>query len=245
MALMHKSFGGKLKSGRHVNNERLEFLGDAVIETVVSSLLYEYFTNKQEGFLTTVRSRIVRRDTLNKLALDIGLDKLVLYSGRSTTAHNSYMNGNAFEALFGAIYLDRGYDYCMKFMRDRILGNYLDIEKMSVLEENFKSKIIEWCQKYQLKFSYEIVNQKMIPGENTPLFSSQVVIEGIVCGRGDGFSKKESHQNAAEQALQRIRKDTAFVNSLMSARTRRQKMEAERRKEKMNAAEAEEEQTEQ
>lgn len=224
-ALMHKSMGGKLKEGRRINNERLEYLGDAVIEAVVSALLYEHFRNKQEGFLTTVRSRIVRRDTLNRLASQIGLDKLVLYNGSCCTSHNSYVNGNAFEALVGAIYLDRGYDYCMAFMRERILGRCLDLDKMAIQEVNFKSKIIEWCQKYQLSFSYEVVEEKMKDGENTPMFSSQIVIEGVVCGRGDGFSKKESHQNAARQALNRIHKDTSFVNALMSARTKRQKAE--------------------
>lgn len=222
-ALMHKSYGGKMQGGRHINNERLEFLGDAIIEAVVTSILYDHFHNKQEGFLTTVRSRIVKRDTLNKVAQDLGIDKLVRYTGKSSTAHNSYMCGNALEALFGAIYLDRGYDYCMRFMCDKIIGRHLDIDEMSKVEENFKSKIIEWCQKYQLDFAYETIGQKMLDGENTPLFSSQVVIEGMVCGCGDGYSKKESHQNAAQQALNRISRDTAFVNSLMSARTRRQK----------------------
>ena len=112
-ALMHKSLTLHEKGAKHINNERLEYLGDAMLGAVVADILYQRYPNKQEGFLTTLRSKLVRRDTLNKLAVQIGLDKLVLYSGRATSAHNSYMNGNAFEAFFGAIYLDRGYDYCM------------------------------------------------------------------------------------------------------------------------------------
>lgn len=220
-ALMHKSLTLREKGEKHINNERLEYLGDAVLSAVVADILYQRYPNKQEGFLTTLRSKLVRRDTLNKLAVQMGLDKLVLYSGRATSAHNSYMNGNAFEAFFGAIYLDRGYEYCMSFTRDVIFKKYINIEEVSKTEENYKSKLIEWCQKYQFEFKFDIVSQKILQDRNTPKFVSRVTIEGVYCGTGDGYSKKESHQKAAQQAYKHIRRNAAFVNTLIDARSKR------------------------
>ena len=220
-ALMHKSLTLREKGEKHINNERLEYLGDAVLSAVVADILYQRYPNKQEGFLTTLRSKLVRRDTLNKLAVQMGLDKLVLYSGRATSAHNSYMNGNAFEAFFGAIYLDRGYEYCMSFARDVIFKKYINIEDVSKTEENYKSKLIEWCQKYQFEFKFDIVSQKILQDRNTPKFVSRVTIEGVYCGTGDGYSKKESHQKAAQQAYKHIRRNAAFVNTLIDARSKR------------------------
>ena len=220
-ALMHKSLTLREKGEKHINNERLEYLGDAVLSAVVADILYQRYPNKQEGFLTTLRSKLVRRDTLNKLAVQMGLDKLVLYSGRATSAHNSYMNGNAFEAFFGAIYLDRGYEYCMSFARDVIFKKYINIEEVSKTEENYKSKLIEWCQKHQFEFKFDIVSQKILQDRNTPKFVSRVTIEGVYCGTGDGYSKKESHQKAAQQAYKHIRRNAAFVNTLIDARSKR------------------------
>ena len=220
-ALIHKSLTLREKGEKHINNERLEYLGDAVLSAVVADILYQRYPNKQEGFLTTLRSKLVRRDTLNKLAVQMGLDKLVLYSGRATSAHNSYMNGNAFEAFFGAIYLDRGYEYCMSFARDVIFKKYINIEEVSKTEENYKSKLIEWCQKYQFEFKFDIVSQKILQDRNTPKFVSRVTIEGVYCGTGDGYSKKESHQKAAQQAYKHIRRNAAFVNTLIDARSKR------------------------
>ena len=220
-ALMHKSLTLREKGEKHINNERLEYLGDAVLSAVVADILYQRYPNKQEGFLTTLRSKLVRRDTHNKLAVQMGLDKLVLYSGRATSAHNSYMNGNAFEAFFGAIYLDRGYEYCMSFARDVIFKKYINIEEVSKTEENYKSKLIEWCQKYQFEFKFDIVSQKILQDRNTPKFVSRVTIEGVYCGTGDGYSKKESHQKAAQQAYKHIRRNAAFVNTLIDARSKR------------------------
>lgn len=220
-ALMHKSFNQKGK--KRINNERMEFLGDAVLGTVVADVLYELYPNKQEGFLTTLRSKLVRRDMLNKLAVQMGLDKLVLHEGHMSSAHNSYMNGNAFEAFIGAIYLDRGYGYCMRFIKEVVFKKYVNIEDVSKTEENYKSKLIEWCQKFQLAISFEMISQKILSDRNTPKFVSRVMIEGIYSGTGDGFSKKESHQNAAQQAYKRVQRDMAFVNSLIEARSQKAK----------------------
>ena len=145
-ALLHKSTSVRSDKGRPLNNERLEFLGDAILDAIVGDIVYKRFEGKREGFLTNTRSKIVQRETLNKLAVEIGLDKLIKYSTRSSS-HNSYMYGNAFEAFIGAIYLDQGYERCKLFMEQRIINRYIDLDKISRKEVNFKSKLIEWSQK--------------------------------------------------------------------------------------------------
>ena len=142
MALMHKSVAKRNAKGKPVNNERLEFLGDAILDAVVGDIVYRHFEGKREGFLTNTRSKLVQRDTLNKLAQEMGINQLILSAGHNNT-HNSYVGGNAFEALVGAIYLDRGYNYCMKFMQKQILQKLINIDKVAYKEVNFKSKLIE------------------------------------------------------------------------------------------------------
>ncbi len=221
-ALIHRSYTSVNRELRHINNERLEFLGDAVLGAVVADIVYERYKNKQEGFLTTLRSKVVKRETLNDLAVNIGLDKLVFHSDHMVYSHNNYMNGNAFEAFIGAIYLDRGYKYCMMFMKERILNNYINLEKLSKREENFKSKIIEWAQRYQCQFEFTVTDERM-DNNNTPKFFAEVKIEGIVCGKGTGFTKKESHQRAAQSAYKKVRSNVNFVNKIMACRNERLK----------------------
>lgn len=204
-----------------LNNERLEFLGDAVLGAVVADILYRHYGNKQEGFLTNLRSKIVCRKSLNQLAVKIGLDKLIQHTGAVTTGHNSFMNGNAFEAFFGAIYLDRGYAYCYRFMESRVFKNYINMDKLASVEENFKSSLIEWCQKYQYKFAF---TEKEVRENGTPKFLSEVCVEGIVAGKGQGYSKKESDQASAKEALMRIRRDKAFVATIKTACENRHKV---------------------
>jgi len=162
----------------------------------------------------------VKRETLNELAVKIGLDKLVIHSERMVATHNNYMNGNAFEAFIGAIYMDRGYEYCMYFLKERILQNFIDIDRMSTKEENYKSKIIEWCQHYQCQFDFVVTDEKMESG-NAPKFFSEVRVEDVVCGKGTGYSKKESHQQAAQQAYRKVQSDVKFVNMLIDRRNQR------------------------
>ena len=220
VALMHRSTTSTNRKMRHVNNERLEFLGDAILGAVVADIVYDRYKKQQEGFLTTLRSKIVKRETLNELAVKIGLDKLVIHAERMIAAHNNYMNGNAFEAFIGAIYMDRGYEYCMYFMKERILQDFIDIDRMSNKEENYKSKIIEWCQHYQCQFDFVVTDEKMESG-NAPKFFSEVRIEDVVCGKGTGYSKKESHQQAAQQAYRKVQSDVKFVNMLIDRRNQR------------------------
>ena len=141
-ALMHKSVGQRNEKGKPLNNERLEFLGDALLDAVVGHIVYDHFPGKREGFLTNTRSKLVSRDTLGKLAEEMGLKRLIVSSGQNN-AHNSYMGGNAFEALVGAIYLDQGYDAVMRFMEKRILAKLINIDKVAYKEVNFKSKLLE------------------------------------------------------------------------------------------------------
>ena len=202
-ALLHKSSSVRSDKGRPLNNERLEFLGDAILDAIVGDIVYRRFDGKREGFLTNTRSKIVQRETLNKLAVEIGLDKLIKYSTRSSS-HNNYMCGNAFEAFIGAIYLDQGYDRCKAFIEKKIIDQFIDLEKVSRKEVNFKSKLIEWSQKNKVEVSFELIEQFLDQSSN-PVFQTEVRIESIPAGTGTGYSKKESQQNAAQMALKKIK----------------------------------------
>ena len=222
LALMHKSIMRREK-GKPINNERLEFLGDAILGAVVGDIVYHHFEGKREGFLTNTRSKIVQRETLNKLANELGLTSLIMSSGHSNS-HNSYVAGNAFEAMVGAIYLDRGYNACMKFMKKRILGQLVNIDKVAYKEVNFKSKLIEWSQKNRVEVDFKLLEQKK--DENgSPYFLCQVMIEGIEGCKGRGYSKKESQQLAAKLTLDRLRKEPQFIDAVFAAKTNRTKME--------------------
>ena len=219
-ALLHKSSSIKSDKGRLLNNERLEFLGDAVLDTVVADILYHRFEGKREGFLTNTRSKIVSRETLNRVAEEIGLLGLVKFNTRQS-AHNNYMGGNAFEALIGAIYLDKGYEVCKQFIENRIIGKYIDVEKISRKEVNFKSKLIEWCQKNRMELSFELLKQGY-DEFNSPIFESEVIIEGIHAGRGKGYSKKESQQVAAQESLNMIKKKSTFMEQILAVKAIRE-----------------------
>ena len=218
-ALLHKSVARRNDKGKPVNNERLEFLGDAILDAIVGDIVYEHFPGKREGFLTNTRSKIVQRETLNKLANDLGITRLILSSGHSQS-HNSYLGGNAFEALVGALYLDHGYTACMKFMKKQILGELINIDKVAYKEVNFKSKLIEWTQKHKICLEFKPLSFGK-DKEGSPTFSFQVVLEGIACGEGSGYSKKESQQEAAKVTLQYIRKNTKFADKIFKAKQKR------------------------
>ena len=224
-ALMHRSMARRNDKGRPVNNERLEFLGDAILDAIVGDIVFRHFEGKREGFLTSTRSKIVQRDTLNRLANEIGVSKLIVSSGHMSS-HNSYMEGNAFEALVGAIYLDRGYQACMHFMQERILSHVINIDKVAYKEINFKSKLIEWCQKNKVELRFDLVEQRR-DNSNSPVFVYKAVIEGIEGGRGEGYSKKESQQAASKAALQSLRRKPQYIDAVFAAKTERTKMEEE------------------
>lgn len=220
VALTHKSRGFRSMQGHLFNNERLEFLGDAVLETVVSDIVFRKFERKDEGFLTTTRSKVVKRETLNRVAAELGLDRLVKKEKTDVTSHNYYMYGNAFEALMGAIYLDRGFDGCMWFFQHRILNVHINLEVLARSEMNFKSKLIELCQKNKIELEFILKDESSEKG-NAPVFRTDVLMEKVCAGKGKGYSKKESQQHAAKEALQRIRRNAKFAHLIYAARDRR------------------------
>ena len=224
-ALVHKSIGKRNDKGKPLNNERLEFLGDAILDAAVGHIVYRHYEGKREGFLTNTRSKLVSRETLGKLAIEMGLPRFILSSGHNNS-HNSYVGGNAFEALVGAIYLDRGYDACMWFWENRVLGKYINLDKVAFKEVNFKSKLLEWSQKNKVRMDYKMLKQKK-DENNNPVFSFQVIIEGIEGEKGSGYSKKEAQQQASKDTLQKLKREPQFVDAIFKAKSNRTKMEEE------------------
>ena len=195
LALIHKSASVELEDGSHINNERLEFLGDAVIESITSDYLFIEFPNKDEGFMTQLRSKIVSRQSLNRIASKIGLDKHVIShaAGNMTQKH---IYGDAFEAMMGAIYLDMGYDFANRLLINDIFGRYLSLDEVLQSETDFKSRLIEWCQKNHYAIEFRTTSD----GNSSmahPIFVSTVYIDGIAVGHGSGDSKKQAEQRAA------------------------------------------------
>lgn len=218
-ALTHRSVGIKNKDNKHYNNERLEFLGDAVIETVVSDILYHKYPRRDEGFMSTMRSKLVERKNLGKLAKDIKLEEHIKVDLKypHQEGHNSYIEGNAFEALVGAIYLDRGYKPCQKFIQRLIKQGYINMAKTARVEENYKSVILEWGQKHHVDIKLISVWEDS-PVQDRPPFCSAVMIEGRMVAKGQGYSKKESHQTASRKAMLSIRRTPAFERSILQMR---------------------------
>jgi ribonuclease-3 len=202
----------KLKDGRWINNERLEFLGDAILDAIVADIVFKEFEYKKEGFLTNMRSKIVQRETLNKLALEIGIDKLIKTSARNM-APNTHMYGNALEALIGAIYLDQGYRAAKRFVFERLIQKHLNIESVAELEANYKSRLIEWSQKHKISVGFDLVDS-FVDENNTTIFKTAVIIMGEQAGLGAGYSKKESQQKAAKEAYNKLQRNTAFRNHI-------------------------------
>ncbi|MBR5440555.1 MAG: ribonuclease III [Prevotella sp.] len=223
-ALLHSSAAKRNDKGKPVNNERLEFLGDAILSAVVGDIVYRHFPGKREGFLTNTRSKLVQRDTLGKLANEMGINELIKAAAQNQN-HNSYMGGNAFEALVGAIYLDQGYDACMKFMKKRILKQMINIDKVAYKEVNFKSKLLEWTQKNRVKIEFRLLSQKSDKG--SPVFEYQVLLEGVEGCSATGYSKKESQQMASKLTLEQLRRKPQFIDEVFAAKSNRTKMEEE------------------
>ena len=224
MALMHKSIGRRNDKGKPLHNERLEFLGDALLDATVGHIVFEHFEGKREGFLTNTRSKLVSRESLGKLAKEMGLSELIQSNGQPRS-HNSYMAGNAFEALVGAIYLDQGYDAVMRFMKKRILAQLINIDKVAYKEVNFKSKLIEWSQRNRVKMDFRLTKQDKESETGSPVFVFQVMLEGVAGESGKGFSKKEAQQQASEATLKRLKREPQFIDAIFAAKSDRTKME--------------------
>lgn len=224
-ALLHKSSSIKLKDGRWINNERLEFLGDAILDAIVADIVFKEFEYKKEGFLTNMRSKIVQRETLNKLALEIGIDKLIKSSTRNTTP-NTHMYGNALEALIGAIYLDQGYRAAKRFVFEKLIQQHLNIETVAELEANYKSRLIEWSQKQKISVSFDLIDS-FVDENNTPIFKTAVVILGEQAGVGTGYSKKESQQKAAKEAFNKLQRNSGFKDHILRLHEAQQQLQSE------------------
>ncbi|MGB5990318.1 MAG: ribonuclease III [Marinifilaceae bacterium] len=199
LALIHRS-ASVYKDGFAINNERLEFLGDAVLGAIVAEMLYKFFPNKGEGFLTQLRSKIVSRESLNKLAIELGLDKEVI--SKADLSRNKHIYGDVFESFIGATYLDQGYGVTKQFIEQHIFPNYIDIEKLVELDTNYKSRLVEWAQKNKKELFFD--TNESIPPVKGCVFLSQILIEGDVLGEGRGHSKKEAEQKAAKEVIHHI-----------------------------------------
>ena len=204
-AFIHRSLSIETEDGKLKNNERLEFLGDAVLNAIVADIIYKKFPNRNEGFMTNTRSKIVQRESLNHIAVEMGLNDLILMSG-SISSHNNYIFGNAFEALIGAIYLDQGYRKCYTFVEKQIIDRYISLDKIIRKEVNFKSILIEWGQKHKLEITFELL-ETFKDEDNNSVFQTSVKLAGMSLGCGTSYTKKESQQLAAKKALKRIRYD--------------------------------------
>lgn len=203
LALTHTSFARQASAGKHETNERLEFLGDAVLGAVVAELLFKKFPYEDEGFMTEIRSRIVNRESLNHIALKIGLNLLVKVDTTSYSTRHKSVNGNALEALVGAIYLDKGYDHTRRFILGRLIKPHVDLHKLVNTTSNFKSKLIEWAQSQNLDIRFDIVHRKQ--QGNTTEFTCEIFIDDKPIAMGAGLSKKKADQAAAEKAVELLK----------------------------------------
>jgi ribonuclease III len=198
MAICHSSVAKESES-----NERLEYLGDAILGTVIAEYLFKKFPYKSEGFLTEIRSRIVNRESLNKLGKKIGLNKLVEYNSvRGNNFSHKSLHGDALEALIGAVYLDKGFKSCRRFILTRLVNPHFDIEEIVENNSNFKSMLIEWAQKENKNIKFLII--KELGNVHNKEFTAQVLLDDKAYSSGTGPSKKKAEQAAAEKACQTL-----------------------------------------
>lgn len=204
MAFRHRSAAKLLNNGVRSSNERLEFLGDAILGSVVAEILFKNYPFKEEGFLTEMRAKIVNRANLNQLARKMGFDELMIFDKRNIQIHSKFhsMLGDAFEAMIGAVYIDKGYDFTKNFLQTRIITPYVDIHALEMTETNFKSKLIEWCQRNGKEVNFILkANEE---GESTKLFTIQAIVGGQTAGTGRDYNKKNAEKLAAERACESL-----------------------------------------
>lgn len=197
-AFTHRSMNQKDASGNPLNYERLEFLGDAMLGVIISKHLFKEVPNGNEGYLTKMRSKIVSRQHLNELGRELQLDKY-LESRISSDQFGENIFGNLFEALVGAIYLDRGHDYCERFIRMRVIEPHVDIERLEGKVMSYKSLMIEWCQKQKKAFRFEVMEDQGV--DERPHFSVRFMLEEQVVSRARETSKKRAEEKAAQRAF--------------------------------------------
>lgn len=215
LAVRHRSSPFKNAAGEWVNNERLEFLGDSVLNTIVSDVLYHDYSSENEGFLTNARSNIVKRESLNKICRQIGLDKLVVADKMINLDENTSIYGNVLEAFIGAVYLDAGYKKCTQFVKKKILLSPECMQSLAEENGNYKSELLEWCQQRYFSLEYELM-EETVDSFNRHTFVSLVKIQNTPMCTGNGASKKESHQQASFQTLEMIKNKDALIGQLIA-----------------------------
>jgi ribonuclease-3 len=203
IAFIHRSASFTLPDGKRVNNERLEYLGDAVLDAILSDFLFEKFPDANEGFLTKIRSRIVNRDILNQLALSMGINKILISNVSSVhTTKNLY--GDALEALIGSVFLDKGFKKTKKLFLKNVLNKFLDLNTIVNTDTDYKSLVFEWVQKHKsnLIFTYK---EEYDFNLKKSVFSTTLFIDKTEFGEGQGSSKKEAEQEASSQAWKKLK----------------------------------------
>ncbi|MFO8053919.1 MAG: ribonuclease III [Bacteroidales bacterium] len=205
LALTHKSVADEVKEGVKHSNERLEYLGDAILGSIVADFLFKKFPFKDEGFLTETRSKIVSREQLNQLSMKLGLDKLI-YTGRAKQNNARSLKGDAFEAFIGAIYLDKGYAFCQRIVVENIIGVHVDLEDLVENEINYKSKLIEWAQKEHRVICFKVVDE--IGQGNEKQYVARVYIDDHPYEEACDFSIKGAEKLAAEKTYNTLSPDS-------------------------------------
>jgi ribonuclease III len=203
IAFIHRSASLTLPNGRRVNNERLEYLGDAVLDAILSDFLFEKFPDANEGFMTKIRSRIVNREVLNQLAISMGINK-ILVSNISSSNPTKNLYGDALEALIGSLFLDKGFRKTKKLFIKRVLNRYLDIDKIISTDTDYKSLVFEWVQKNKVALVFEY-NEEYDFNFKKSIFTTTLSINKEIYGTGQGESKKEAEQEASGQAWLRLK----------------------------------------
>lgn len=199
LAFIHRSASSTDLMGQPMNNERLEYLGDAILGAIVAEYLYNRFPRKDEGFLTQMRSRIVNRSFLTQLTFKLGLNRFI-NSNTNSVNDSSHIFGDVFEAFIGALYLDTGYQGAKQFVIKKVLTQHVDIEQLERSDNNYKSQLIEWGQKNKREVEFD-THENPDSGHNNLPFISIIKIDGQIVGKGEGYSKKEAQQNSACKAL--------------------------------------------
>lgn len=202
LAFIHKSASIIDSQGNYVNNERLEFLGDAILGSVIADFLYNRFPQEDEGFLTKTRSKLVNRSFLTNLTYEMGLN-VFIDSNTTKNIDKSHIYGDALEALIGAIYLDKDYQAAKYFITKKILSQFVNLNEIEQQDSNFKSQLIEWSQKYKKDLEFD-TSEEFNEKSKQPKFNAVVRVDSKEVGHGTGTSKKEAQQNAARQALKKI-----------------------------------------
>ena len=200
-ALTHKSVILKQKDGQTLSNERLEFLGDSIFGSIITDYLFTRYNTKDEGYLTQMRSKLVNRKSLNEIAVSLKLHKYI--KTNNIVIENNNVLGNAFEALIGAIYIDKGYEFTRTFLIKQVITKYYDFLFFETVDTNFKSRLLEYTQKVKKSVVFDTI-EEVSTEKGKQLFISTITIDNAIICLASGLSKKEAEQNAAKKVLKQL-----------------------------------------